>query len=35
MKTHISLNVSDVEQSVEFYSKMLGVKPLKNKKDYA
>ncbi len=35
MKTHISLNVSDVNQSVEFYSKMLGVKPLKNKMDYA
>lgn len=35
MKTHISLNVSDVRQSVEFYSKMLGVAPLKNKKDYA
>lgn len=35
MKTHISLNVSDVEQSVKFYSKMLGIKPLKNKKDYA
>ncbi len=35
MKTHISLNVSDVRQSVKFYSKMLGVKPLKNKMDYA
>ena len=35
MKTHISLNVSDVEQSVEFYSKMLGVAPFKQKNDYA
>ena len=35
MKTHISLNVSDVEKSVEFYTKMLGVEPLKLKADYA
>lgn len=35
MKTHISLNVSNVEKSVEFYTKMLGVEPLKLKSDYA
>lgn len=35
MKTHISLNVSNVENSIEFYRKMLGVEPLKVKKDYA
>ena len=35
MKTHISLNVSDVEKSVEFYSKMFGSQPFKQKKDYA
>jgi catechol-2,3-dioxygenase len=35
MKTHISLNVSNVENSIEFYSKMLGVKPFKVKTDYA
>ncbi|HMS40581.1 MAG TPA: ArsI/CadI family heavy metal resistance metalloenzyme [Pyrinomonadaceae bacterium] len=35
MKTHISLNVSNVENSIEFYKKMLGVEPLKAKADYA
>ncbi len=35
MKTHISLNVSNVENSIEFYKKMLGVEPLKFKADYA
>lgn len=35
MKTHISLNVSDVEKSIEFYTKMLGVEPFKTRKDYA
>ncbi len=35
MKTHISLNVSNVESSVEFYSKMFGIKPLKLRSDYA
>ncbi len=35
MKTHISLNVSDVEKSIEFYTKMLGVEPVKIKTDYA
>lgn len=35
MKTHISLNVSNVSESVEFYKKMLGVEPFKLKADYA
>lgn len=35
MKTHISLNVSSVEESVEFYKKMFGVEPFKLKTDYA
>jgi catechol 2,3-dioxygenase-like lactoylglutathione lyase family enzyme len=35
MKTHISLNVKDVEKSVEFYTKMFGVEPVKLKADYA
>ena len=35
MKTHISLNVRNVEESIEFYKKMLGVEPFKVKKDYA
>lgn len=35
MKTHISLNVSDVEKSAEFYRKMFGVEPVKRKADYA
>ena len=35
MKTHISLNVSDVERSVEFYKKMFGLEPFKIKPDYA
>lgn len=35
MKTHISLNVTDVEKSSEFYQKMFGVAPIKRKTDYA
>lgn len=35
MKTHISLNISSVEKSVEFYKKMFGVEPFKLKADYA
>lgn len=35
MKTHISLNVSNVGQSVEFYKKMFGIEPFKLKTDYA
>ena len=29
MKVHISLNVNNVENSVNFYQKMLGIKPMK------
>ncbi len=29
MKTHISLNVSDIEKSVGFYKKMFGIEPVK------
>jgi catechol 2,3-dioxygenase-like lactoylglutathione lyase family enzyme len=34
MKTHISLNVADIEKSAEFYRKMFGVEPIKRKADY-
>lgn len=35
MKTHVSLNVGNIQESVKFYTKMLGVGPLKVKSDYA
>ena len=35
MKTHVSLNVSNIQESIEFYTKMFGVGPLKVKSDYA
>jgi catechol 2,3-dioxygenase-like lactoylglutathione lyase family enzyme len=35
LKTHVALNVSNIEKSVEFYHAMLGVTPVKNKGDYA
>lgn len=35
MKTHISLNVRNVQESIEFYRKMFGIEPLKVKCDYA
>ena len=35
MKTHISLNVRNVEASVAFYSKMLGIEPFKVRPGYA
>ncbi len=35
MKTHISINVSDVKQSVEFYKRMFGTEPAKVRDDYA
>lgn len=35
MKTHISLNVSSIAESIEFYKKMFGIEPFKVKADYA
>jgi len=33
--THIGLNVTNLEKSIEFYSKVFGVEPVKVKPDYA
>ena len=35
LKAHVSLKVSNLEQSVAFYQAMLGTEPLKYKTDYA
>jgi catechol 2,3-dioxygenase-like lactoylglutathione lyase family enzyme len=35
MRTHISLNVNDVAESVGFYEKVFGVKPQKQNSTYA
>lgn len=35
MKTHLSINVSNIENSIEFYQKMFGVEPVKTRPDYA
>jgi predicted enzyme related to lactoylglutathione lyase len=35
MKTHLSINVSSVEESIKFYSRMFGVEPVKVRPDYA
>ncbi len=35
MKTHLSINVSNVENSIEFYKKMFGVEPFKVRANYA
>ena len=35
LKAHISINVSNVERSIEFYRKMLGIEPLKVRTGYA
>lgn len=35
LKAHLALNVRDVEQSLEFYRKMLGIEPSKVRKGYA
>ncbi|NRD77031.1 VOC family protein [Bacillus sp. BRMEA1] len=32
---HIGLNVTNLEESIKFYSKLFGVKPVKVKSDYA
>ncbi|MBN3883165.1 MAG: ArsI/CadI family heavy metal resistance metalloenzyme [Nostoc sp.] len=35
LKTHVALNVTDIEKSVIFYRAMFGVEPVKYKDDYA
>ena len=35
LKAHLAINVSDVEQSVGFYKKMLGIEPSKVRTGYA
>lgn len=35
LKAHLSLNVSNVEQSIEFYRKMFGIEPSKVRTGYA
>lgn len=35
MRAHISLNVTDIESTVAFYSKVFGQKPQKQTSDYA
>ncbi len=35
LKTHVALNVTDIEKSVAFYQAMFGVAPVKHKVDYA
>jgi catechol 2,3-dioxygenase-like lactoylglutathione lyase family enzyme len=35
LKAHVALNVKDVERSIEFYRRMLGVEPCKVRRGYA
>src|SRR5437588_11361981 len=35
LKAHLSLNVRNVEQSIEFYRKLLGIEPSKVRAGYA
>jgi len=35
LKAHLALNVHDVERSIEFYQKLLGIKPSKVRTGYA
>ena len=35
LKAHVALNVRDVEQSIQFYRKMLGIEPSKVRTGYA
>jgi catechol 2,3-dioxygenase-like lactoylglutathione lyase family enzyme len=35
LKAHLSINVSNVEKSIEFYKKMFGIEPSKVRKGYA
>ncbi|WP_404331878.1 ArsI/CadI family heavy metal resistance metalloenzyme [Mesobacillus maritimus] len=32
---HVGLNITNLEKSIEFYSKLFGTKPVKEKADYA
>ena len=35
MKTHLSINVKNIEESVAFYTKLFGAEPVKVRTDYA
>lgn len=35
MKTHLSINISNLENSIDFYKKMFGAEPVKVRADYA
>src|SRR5215213_1362564 len=35
LKAHLAINVSEVEQSIDFYKKMFGIEPSKVKSGYA
>ena len=35
LKTHVSLNVTNLEKSVAFYRALFGIEPVKRKADYA
>jgi len=35
MKTHLSINVINIENSIDFYKKMFGAEPVKVRADYA
>ena len=35
LKAHLALNVADVERSIDFYKRMLGIEPSKVRKGYA
>jgi catechol-2,3-dioxygenase len=35
LKAHLALNVRDVEKSIEFYRKLLGIEPSKVRAGYA
>ena len=35
LKAHLAINVRNVEQSIEFYKKLLGIEPAKVRRGYA
>src|SRR5215217_7278393 len=35
LKAHLAINVKSVEESIEFYKKMLGLEPVKVRRGYA